>query len=542
MNQGGQIEPLAFRVDVANEAVTELGAATTMVGATSGAYLPAVPICDVDLPHQSHIADDEDYRFQLPVAVYGHELDVHEGGRAYRWNTRDVQLRRQVRLRLVNVGARRLIGDGNFGYPVCLVCGQSRSPFASQAELAEFSRSHQDRCGQPVGSVGFYADEIADALRLGDCANRREAHSLAEALRMGAAEVLEMERDDLQILVIGQPGREQVDLLLYDPMSGGSGLLDQMVQRWDEVVVAARRVTAECPSKCDVSCIECLQHYRNAWAHSHLDRHLVVECIDHAGLLLLPSHEIPVCRPNSVAGPLPSNLGEAELELMLLRAGFSQPQRQREIDLGMPLGRTTPDFFYEDPLGHTDGLCIYLDGLSEAIHGNPEARRRDRRLRQELEARDFEVVEIVASELNDIEAMRGYVARIARILVGKQRAKQVREDTTWFQRAAEADDDGWPEVLELVEAPWRGLFEGLREQGVPAPDEIEWDIRIEGRIIEGQAIAVWRPDGEWIVLVEEHVAGALGKLAPERVLVVTPTSAADEIATLLLARVRGGEA
>ena len=542
VNQGGQVEPLAFQVDVANEAVTEIGTATNMVGATTGAYLPAVPICDVDLPHQSHIADDEDYRFQLPVAVYGHELDVHEGGRAYRWDTRDVQLRRQVRLRLVNVGARRLIGEGNFGYPVCLVCGQSRSPFASQAELSEFSRSHQERCGQPVGSIGFYADEIADALRMGDCANRSEAHSLAEALRMGAADVLEMERDDLQILVVGQPGREQVDLLLYDPMSGGSGLLDQMVQRWDEVVVAARKVTAECPSQCDVSCIDCLQHYRNAWAHSHLDRHLVVECIDRAGLHLIPSHEIPECRPNKIAGPLPSNLGETELELMLLRAGFSQPERQREIDLGMPLGLTTPDFFYEDLLGHTDGLCIYLDGLSEAIHGNPEARRRDRRLRQELEARDFEVVEIVATELNDLDAMRGYFARIARILVGKQRAKEVREDISWFQHEAAKVVDGWAEVLELIEDRWRPLFEGLRERGVSAPDEIEWDIRIGGRVIEGQAVAVWRPDGSWLVLVEAQVAAALDKLAPERVVIVTPTSAAQEIAELLLERVGGGEA
>jgi hypothetical protein len=314
-----------------------------------------------------------------------------------------------------------------------------------------------------------------------------------------------------------------------------------MVQRWDEVVAAARRLTAECPSQCDVSCVDCLQHYRNAWAHSHLDRHLVVECIDRAGLHLLPSHEIPECRPNTIAGPLPSNLGETELELMLLRAGFAQPQRQREIDLGMPLGQTTPDFFYEDPLGRTDGLCIYLDGLSEAIHGNPEARRRDRRLRQELEARDFEVVEIVASELNDIEAMRGYFTRIARILVGKQRAKEVREDTSWFQLASANVEDGWVEVLGLIEAPWRALFEGLRDQGVPAPDEIEWDIRIDGRVIEGQAVAVWRPDGEWLVLVEEHVAVALSKLAPERMVVVTPTSAADEIGELLLSRVRGGE-
>ncbi len=528
--------------------MTELGAALDSVAGTSGGYLPAVPICDVDLPHQSHIADDEDYRFQLPVAVFGHELDIHEGGRAYRWQARDVQLRRQVRLRLVNVGARRLVGDGNFGYPVCLVCGQSRSPFSSQAEQADFSRAHQDRCGQPVSSVGFYADEIADALRFPDCESRREAHSLAEALRMGAADVLEMERDDLQILVIGQPGRERVDMLLYDPMSGGSGLLDQMVERWPEVVAAARRVTAECPSQCEVSCIDCLQHYRNAWAHSHLDRHAVVECIDNLGSRLSFEHELPECRPSSVGGPPPANLGEAELEQMLLRAGLPAPECQREIDLGMPFGRTIPDFFYEDPSERTDGLCIYLDGLSEAIHGNPDARRRDRKLRQELEARDYDVVEIAASELNDVEAMRGYIARIARILVGKQRARELREDTSWFDApAAEtgaADEieveDPWPELLELVDPDWRRLFEGLRERGVPAPDDIEWDLCVAGRIVEGRALAVWRPDGDWLALVEPGVAASLPDSIGDRVVIAEPDTVPGELAQILRVHMSGG--
>ncbi|MCB0188215.1 MAG: hypothetical protein KDE31_28295, partial [Caldilineaceae bacterium] len=46
-----------FQVDIVNEAVTEIGLAQTSTLSTSG--LPAIPICDVDLPHQSHISDEE---------------------------------------------------------------------------------------------------------------------------------------------------------------------------------------------------------------------------------------------------------------------------------------------------------------------------------------------------------------------------------------------------------------------------------------------------------------------------------------------------
>lgn len=41
-----------------------------------------------------------------------------------------------IQLRLVNVGAAsEAHAGGNLGYPVCLVCGRSRSPLAAQTDL-----------------------------------------------------------------------------------------------------------------------------------------------------------------------------------------------------------------------------------------------------------------------------------------------------------------------------------------------------------------------------------------------------------------------
>ena len=91
------------------------------------------------------------------------------------------------------------------------------------------------------------------------------AYSVLEAMRFGAARVLDMHMDDLQILVIGHVGRDDVDAVLWDPMPGGSGLLDQLCERFAEIVSAALEVVENCPAVCGSSCIDCLQTFRNAY-------------------------------------------------------------------------------------------------------------------------------------------------------------------------------------------------------------------------------------------------------------------------------------
>lgn len=429
-------DPTEFMVDITYEAVTEVGTAPDGIGLGLGASaLPAVQICDVDMPHVSQITDDEDYRFQLAVSVIGHERDRHDGGDAYHWQARDLQHRRNVHLRLVNVGAAQMVTLGQLGYPVCLVCGQSRSPFASQTDQDQFAQDHQGRCGEPIHRVGFFADVIADALSLPDCADRSEAYSVAEALRMGAANVLEMDLDDLQILTIGHPGVQSVDALLYDPMPGGSGLLEQMISRWGEVVTAALNIVDNCASACTVACIDCLYTYRNAFYHRYLDRHVASERLATWGTALQFSHTIPI-RMSSVedtSGEMPVNQAEVRLLSMIQRAGFPTPAAQHAINLGRPLGTTTPDFFYNDhQQDQYEGVCIYLDGMSRHIHGNPQTRQRDRHIREELRNREYEVIEIPYGDMTDRDAMTQHFYRLGRILLGRAEARQLRDDPQWF--------------------------------------------------------------------------------------------------------------
>ena len=404
-----------------------------------GQVLQAMSVCDADLIHTSHISDEEDLRFQLGVAVYGMELGPHGGGRAYRWGPRPVLLRRGVRLRLVNVGAAAAIGErGEFGYPVCTVCGQSVSPLSSERQRETFRASHADRCRRPPEPIGFYADVVADALSLPACDDPTTAYSVLEALRFGAARVLDMHMDDLQILVIGHVERTPVDGLLWDPMPGGSGLLERLCERFGEVVAVAREVVEGCPAVCASSCIDCLRTFRNAYYHPFLVRATARERLDEWGRRLAFEHDVPPRQPAAAPAPgghaAPVNDAETKLRHLLLAAGFADGIRGEQIRLDRALGTTTPDVVYRgEDYEPDEGVCLYLDGLSRHLHGNPETAERDRDIRAWLRNHGYEVVEIAASELDDEDAMVRHFRRLAGYLGMRELRSRVRDDRSWFR-------------------------------------------------------------------------------------------------------------
>lgn len=105
----------------------------------------------------------------------------------FSWGGQSVLVRRGVRMRLVNVGASAAIGgSGEFGYPVCTVCGQSVSPLSSESQREQFHTAHAERCGHAPETLGFYADVTADSLSLPECENSTTAYSVLEAMRFGA--------------------------------------------------------------------------------------------------------------------------------------------------------------------------------------------------------------------------------------------------------------------------------------------------------------------------------------------------------------------
>ena len=528
-----------FQVDVANEAVGEYAGGAGGAAGIGAPVLDAVPVCDVELPHHSSISDDEDYRFQMPVAVFGYEQGRHSGGTAHTWGPRTLLHRSGVHLRLVNVGPMSAVQGGVTGYPVCTVCGQSRSPFASAAELQHFEDDHRARCGKAPGRIGFHADVVADALRLGECANQAEAYSVMEALRQGAASVLEMEVDDLQLLSINHLGSGTTDMLMFDPMPGGSGLLEQLVERWPEVVASATELVAGCASRCTTACVDCLMRFRNAFYHRHLNRHVALDALTAWGERLAIGNAIPAMLPVPSTAHLTVTQGAQRLRNMLVRAGLTGFREEEAIQLGPPLGQTTPDFLFDDPTDRVDGVCIYLDGLSDHLHGNPATQLRDRTLRTELRNRMYEVIEIAQSDLTDRAKMATVLARLGRVLVGRDRGVALRNDLSWFDAVddgghgadagetvevrdtgSKQEDDGeadgpaglpdvraWAEALDLCDPAWRVRLTGLQSAGVRAPDEVGADLTRNARVIDVPAVAFWNTPAGRVGIVERPVPG-----------------------------------
>ena len=502
---GGSADMPFYEVSAQRQAVRETRPGQT--SSLSGTSLQTMAVCDTDLIHTSHISDEEDLRFQLGVAVYGTELEQHSGGRAFRWGPQRVQLRQGVRLRLVNVGPAGALeglrqegatGDagresrrGELGYPVCTVCGQSVSPLSSDRQREAFRSMHAERCRHAPASIGFHADVTADVLSLPACDSPETAYSVLEALRIGAAQVLDMHLDDLQVLVIGHVDRDDLDALLWDPMPGGSGLLDQLCERFPEVVQVAREVAGACPGRCESSCIDCLQSFRNAYYHRYLDREAAREQIEECGQQLSFDHRIPRLQPDAQpagVAAVPVNDAEVKLRHLLLAAGFGEGVRDEQIRLDRTLGTTTPDVIYRTKDHDADeGVCIYLDGLSRQLHGNPETAERDREIRTWLRNHGYEVIEIAANELDDEDAMVRHFRRLAGYLSMRDVRNRVRDDRSWFRGPATSEGAAPRPRLRLVGSgadarddtcvPLVPLAAAAGAFGDPhaVPDQIEWE-------------------------------------------------------------------
>ena len=100
-----------------------------------------------------------------------------------------------------------------------------------------------------------------------------EAYSVAYAVLLGAAEILNVPDNDLNVTITGGENPDESAIVLYDNVPGGAGLVAQLEEEriFAQVVRSARkRVQGNCG--CDSSCYGCLRSYRNQFAHPHLNR------------------------------------------------------------------------------------------------------------------------------------------------------------------------------------------------------------------------------------------------------------------------------
>jgi hypothetical protein len=154
------------------------------------------------------------------------------------------------------------------------------------------------------------------------------------------------------------------------------------------------------------------------------------------GERLALAHDIPAKQPSQAPteGAYPVNEAERRLRHLLLAAGFEEGIRGEQLRLDRAIGTTTPDVIYRT-VNHAvdEGVCIYLDGLSRHLHGNPETAERDRRIRDWLRNNGYEVIEIAASDLNDEGVMTRHFRKLAGYLSKSDLRERLRTDANWYR-------------------------------------------------------------------------------------------------------------
>ena len=163
------------------------------------------------------------------------------------------------------------------GFYICRSCGAHmtgpqgahKSPSDSECKgtLERFSLGHE---------------LVTDVVRLQfpQLCGEWDAYSVAYAVRLGAAETLDVPDTDLNVTITGGDNPGESAIVLYDNVPGGAGLVAQLEREsvFDEVLRNARgRVQGNCG--CDSSCYGCLRSYRNQFAHPHLERKRALEVL-----------------------------------------------------------------------------------------------------------------------------------------------------------------------------------------------------------------------------------------------------------------------
>jgi len=371
--------------------------------------LDSMELTDVEMREKQPIDDREKGRHRVGFQFHGMPLAQHAGGSEAKAGSWTCRLLERQNIRLVNLGVHAKGGNTPFSlFPMCPVCGSTRSPRASEAELVRFAEDHQKSCDVETDSYALHTEFRSDALHIGPFHKEEDATNLIEGIRVGARLVLDMGSTEIEGLTYVSPDGEFWSLM-YDPMPGGSGFLPQIVHYWEVICEKARAALQDCPSGCETSCYSCLRHFRNQQAHDQLDRHRAAEILLEIGLKLEMSHTIPpvALQPKAEIEKTDSD-AEVNFAKVCEKRGFPVPpvsQYRVDFDGG---SYTVADWAYPD-----QKVLVYVDGMSEKYHGSQKQQMKDAIIRAKLQMMGFSVVAITSEALQDEGSLAVHLEELA---------------------------------------------------------------------------------------------------------------------------------
>ena len=166
-------------------------------------------------------------------------------------------------------------GRNREGFFICRSCGSHMTnPKSSHKTPAE------SECRGKLENFSLGHELVTDVVRLQFplLTEEWDAYSLAYAILLGAAEILDVPDTDLNVTITGGRTSNEAAIVLYDNVPGGAGLVAQLEREYifkNMLSKAWERVQGGCG--CDSSCYGCLRSYRNQFAHPYLDRNRALE-------------------------------------------------------------------------------------------------------------------------------------------------------------------------------------------------------------------------------------------------------------------------
>ncbi|MBN1947324.1 MAG: DEAD/DEAH box helicase [Bradymonadales bacterium] len=357
----------------------------------------SIHLTDVEMQQKQDIDDRERDRHRVGFRIYGSVLARHSGGREGKIGPYTCRSLRQQLIRLVNLGAPRTGEPGFSLFPICSVCGSTRSPSATEGERQQFEQSHTRLHGRKTtGNYALHVEFSSDTLQIGPFKEHGLAVNLFESIRIGAGLVLDMGTTEVEGFTVSD-AQGLVWTILYDPMPGGSGFLPLIATYWEVLCERARGALETCSSECDSACYGCLKHFRNQQDHEVLNRHTAIELLGDLMQPIVWTHDIPhVIEQPGVDARMTDSDAELDFASICRKRKFPVPPRSQYRVSFEDGSYTLADWAYPE-----QKVLVFIDGMSKGLHGDPDRRRRDKLLRAKAKLKGYQVVEITAEALGD---------------------------------------------------------------------------------------------------------------------------------------------
>ncbi|MEN6460639.1 MAG: DEAD/DEAH box helicase [Syntrophomonas sp.] len=209
----------------------------------------------------------------------------------------NMRVARRANQRIIMLNEGSTVGGEHQGFMICSKCGAA-APGNDPSVLRNIRRpGNQVRefCKHKPINVNLGYDFVTDMLVIEITLPKnkievetadailwrtRAATTLAEALRLTASRILDIEFTDIQAGYRIRYASESLflDIYLYDSLSSGAGYSSRIAEYIVELLQKTENFLSSCD--CDRACNNCLKHYRNQYLQANLDRFAALQLLE----------------------------------------------------------------------------------------------------------------------------------------------------------------------------------------------------------------------------------------------------------------------